>query len=248
MTELIKITEKDGQQLVSARELYDFLEVNTEFSKWCSRMFEYGFQVDLDFTPILTKSTGGRRPSDYALKMDCAKEISMIQRTEKGKQARKYFIAMEKKALQTGLPQNFAEALQLAADQAKTLELQQKQLQLAENTIQKDKPKVVFAEAVAGSDNLILIREFAKILSDEGFKIGQNRLFTWLRDNNYLSYKNEPYQNVIEQGLFEVIERTVGAADQTFTTRTSKITGKGQVYFSKKIRDSFNVENFELTN
>jgi len=102
--------------------------------------------------------------------------------------------------------------------------------------IEEDRSKVVFADAVSGSDNSILIRQFAKVLSDEGFKIGQNRLFYWFRKEGYINDKNEPYQNYVEQGLFEVIQRTVGAADQTFTVRTTKITGKGQIYFSKKLK------------
>lgn len=103
--------------------------------------------------------------------------------------------------------------------------------------IEENHAKVVFADAVAGSDNSILTRQFAKVLSDEGFEIGQNRLFRWFRENGYLNRDNEPYQNYVQQGLFEVIERTVGASDQTFTTRTTKITGKGQTYFAKKLRD-----------
>ena len=79
--ELIKITDHDGKQAVSARELHGFLEVKTDFTDWCKRMFEYGFDEDKDFTPILGISTGGRPSTDYALSLDCAKEISMIQRT-----------------------------------------------------------------------------------------------------------------------------------------------------------------------
>lgn len=120
-------------------------------------------------------------------------------------------------------------------EQEKRVFAESKVKELSEK-IEADAPKVVFAEAVAGSDNSILVRQFAKVLSDDGYKIGQNRLFKWLRENGYLNARNEPYQNYIEQGLFEVIERTIGASDQTFTTRTTKITGKGQTYFAIKIR------------
>jgi phage antirepressor YoqD-like protein len=105
-----------------------------------------------------------------------------------------------------------------------------------EAKIESDKSKVVFADSVHGSSNSILVREFAKVLSDDGFNIGQNRLFAWLRDQAFINKKNEPYQNFIEQGLFEVIERTIGSADETFTTTTTKITGKGQTYFAEKVR------------
>jgi len=95
--ELIKIQEKDGKQLVSARELHTFLGVRTPFKDWIQRMIEYGFVEGVDFSSFLSKSTGGRPSKEYALTLDMAKEISMIQRTEKGKQARQYFISCEKK-------------------------------------------------------------------------------------------------------------------------------------------------------
>lgn len=97
MEELIKITkDNEGNNLVSARELYNFLEISRDFTTWIKKMFEYGFQENKDFTPVQGKSTGGRPSVDYALTLDCSKEIAMIQRTDKGKQARQYFIAVEK--------------------------------------------------------------------------------------------------------------------------------------------------------
>lgn len=106
----------------------------------------------------------------------------------------------------------------------------------ANNKIEEDKPKIVFAESVIGSSNSILVRQFAKNLCDGGFEIGQNRLFEWFRENKYLNKDNEPYQNLLAAGLFEVITRTIGSGEETFTTRTTKITGKGQVYFAEKIK------------
>jgi anti-repressor protein len=108
MNELIKIMENEGQQAVSSRALYEFLEVKRDFTNWCKQMFEYGFEEDKDFTPILAKSTGGRPSVDYALTFDCAKEISMLQRTDKGKQARQYFIECEKKAKETVKPSSIS--------------------------------------------------------------------------------------------------------------------------------------------
>lgn len=116
MTEIIKITEQNGQQIVSARELYKFLEVKTDFTNWCKRMFEYGFEEEIDFTPFLAESTGGRPSVDYALTLDTAKEISMLQRTDKGKLARKYFIECEKK-----LGNNTLTAAELLLENAKML-------------------------------------------------------------------------------------------------------------------------------
>ena len=98
MKELIKVTTNDkGQQLVSARELHEFLEVKKDFTDWFKyRVAQYGFEENLDFTPILGKSTGGRPSKDFAIKIEMAKELSMVENNEKGKQARKYFIECEK--------------------------------------------------------------------------------------------------------------------------------------------------------
>ena len=99
--ELIKlITNEEGKQLVSARELHEFLEINTRFDKWFIRMCEYGFGENNDFTRVAQKcpTPGGMQTIiDYAITIDMAKELSMIQRTDKGKQARQYFIECEKK-------------------------------------------------------------------------------------------------------------------------------------------------------
>ncbi len=101
--ELIKVTtNEEGKQLVSARELYEFLEIRTRFNDWFSRMCEYGFVQDVDYEKIINEVCTQKRVRtyeqvDYAITLDMAKEISMIQRTEKGKQARQYFIECEKK-------------------------------------------------------------------------------------------------------------------------------------------------------
>ena len=115
MQEIIKIQENNGKQAVSARELYEFLEVNTKFADWCGRMFEqYGFEEGMDFIPNLGKSTGGRPSIDYVLSLNCAKEIAMIQRTPKGKQARAYFIACEEKLREMSKPLSTIDILKLS--------------------------------------------------------------------------------------------------------------------------------------
>lgn len=101
MNQLIPTHENDsGNILVSGRDLHEFLEIGTEYAKWISRMVEYGFEENVDFVVIVKNdenSLVGRKSADHHLKIDMAKEISMIQRNEKGKQARKYFIEVEKK-------------------------------------------------------------------------------------------------------------------------------------------------------
>jgi len=110
---------------------------------------------------------------------------------------------------------------------------------VAEALIERQKPQVLFAEAVQTSDTSILIGQLAKLITQNGVPIGQNRLFAWLRDEGYLGKKgahyNEPTQYAVERGWFEVTERTLNNPDGSVRiTRTTKVTGKGQVYFINK--------------
>lgn len=118
----------DLQQAVSARELYNFLQPSERFSNWFDRQLQYGFIHGQDYLGCEVFNTLARQTlQDFLISVDMAKEVSMIQRSDKGKQARQYFINCERKAQQPApamqIPQSFAEALQLAADQAKQLEL-----------------------------------------------------------------------------------------------------------------------------
>ena len=108
MSDLINITTKDGKQLVSARELHDFLGIGVHFSTWMKRMCEYGFEEDIDFSILKSSNPNGgiAKIDDYVITIDMAKEISMIQRTEKGKQARLYFIECEKKLKEVDVKAN----------------------------------------------------------------------------------------------------------------------------------------------
>ena len=112
MSELIKITTKDGKQLVSARELHDFLEIKTKYKDWFPRMVEYGFEEGIDFVKVAQKRATNNLKNpvttiiDHAITIDMAKELSMIQRTEKGKQARLYFIECEKKLKEVDVKAN----------------------------------------------------------------------------------------------------------------------------------------------
>ncbi|QPI66416.1 phage antirepressor [Exiguobacterium sp. PBE] len=112
----------------------------------------------------------------------------------------------------------------------------------AERMVETQKPKVLFADAVSTSDTSILIGQLAKLITQNGHNIGQNRLFEWMRRNGYLGksgqHYNEPAQYAMERGWFEVKERTVNNPDGSVRiTRTTKVTGKGQVYFINKFLD-----------
>lgn len=118
MNQLITITQNENNdQVVSGRELHEFLEVKTPYHIWFERMAEYGFTENVDFIGFEQKSSklGGRPSVDHALKLDMAKEISMIQRNEKGKQARQYFIEVEKELKQQLLPQTPEQQIALLA-------------------------------------------------------------------------------------------------------------------------------------
>lgn len=130
------------------------------------------------------------------------------------------------------VPGSFKEALLLAAHQQEEIEQQQKQ-------IEANKPKVLFAEAVSTSQRCCLVSELAKIISQNGVAIGQNRLFVWMRKNGYLcnkgQYYNQPTQKAMELGLFEIKKTTITKPDgDVIVNTTSKVTGKGQIYFVNK--------------
>lgn len=225
MNEIIKVNYENDRPTVLARDLHDFLEVKTAFKDWFPRMCEYGFSEGTDFCSFLSESTGGRPAQDAQLTIEMAKEICMLQRNERGKQARQYFIQLEK---DWNSPEKvMARALQIADKKIKRLETQ----------IEEDKPKVLFAGAVETSKSSILIGELAKILKQNGINIGQNRLFEWMRQNGYLIRRNGgdynmPTQRAMEMGLFEIKETSIVHADgHTSISKTPKVTGRGQVYF-----------------
>jgi toxin-antitoxin system, toxin component, bro family len=231
MNELIKVnTSENGDVVVSGRELHEFLEIGTEYAKWFDRMKDYGFIENIDFSVIVkiddddTAFGGVRKSTDHAIKLDMAKELAMIQRNEKGKQARQYFIAVEK---EYNSPEKImARALRIADETINNLKIQ----------IQQDKPKVLFAQAVSASHTSILIGDLAKLLKQNGYDTGQKRLFEELRQSGYLiksgSSKNMPTQKSMDMGLFEVKETTINNPDGSIrVTKTTKVTGKGQQYF-----------------
>lgn len=230
MNEIVRIDE--NTMTVSARDLHDALEVKTAFKDWFPRMCEYGFTEGTDFSSKMSESTGGRPAMDAAISIDMAKEICMIQRTEKGKEVRKYFLDLEK-AWNTP-EQVMSRALKIADKTITSLKVEVKQLS-AENEAMK--PGALFASAVSASETSILVRDFSKILRQNGADYGEKRLYKWLRKHGYiLQNSTEPSQRAMEQGLFERIERTVQRGDlPPIVTSTTKITGKGQVYFTNKI-------------
>ena len=151
---------------------------------------------------------------------------------------------------------NPAEAARAWADmyeKAHTLEVKTQQQQLAieakDKKIEEDKPKVAFADAVTSSSSCCLIGGLAKILAQNGYKIGQNRLFEWLRQHHYLGskgeYYNMPYQKYIEQGIFKLSQKTFSQGVNMKVGVTTVVTTKGQQYFINKFLSNQPTINFE---
>ena len=153
MNELIPLTERDGVQAVMGRDLHAFLEVRDNYTDWMKRMIAYGFSAGQDFSEISDKPKGAGRPRiDHIISLDMAKEISMIQRTDKGKQARAYFLECERRVKSSvpAIPQTYAEALRAAADNAERAE--RAELEAAQNAkrLELAAPKIAKAEAHSG--------------------------------------------------------------------------------------------------
>ena len=236
MNELITVNYDNEQPTVSARELHEFLEVSTRFGDWFPRMCEYGFEQGRDFNFLKNEQVrfeGNREVKrmidDAEITIDMAKELCMLQRNDKGKQARQYFLQLER---DWNSPEKvMARALQIAHKRIHTLTEQAK----------LDATLVHFAKGVTVSKTSILIFDFAKILRQNGADMGGKRFFAWLRENGYLvkrkgSDYNMPTQRSMELGLFEIKETVITHSDgHTTISRTPKITGKGQVYFFNKI-------------
>ncbi|MCT8383352.1 oxidoreductase [Leuconostoc mesenteroides] len=234
MEEIIKINQNNqGEAQVSARELYQALEVKKSyrFSQWfetnAKQLIENEDFTSVDATTVVNNGAI-KTIQDYSLTVDAAKQIALMSGTEKGKQVRMYFIQVEK--AWNSPDQIMARALTIA----------QMKLDHKDNLIAEMKPKALFADAVSASQTSILVGELAKLLKQNGIDTGANRLFTWLRDNGYLIRRkgtdyNMPTQKSMEMGLFEIKEHNhINSNGVNVTTKTPKVTGKGQQYFINK--------------
>jgi len=177
---------------VNARELHEFMEVETRFNDWITRRIEeYEFINDIDYLKMSKSDyTGiGKAPVEYYISINMAKELAMVERNQKGKEARKYFIDMEEKAIQAKnftLP-DFKNPVLMARIWADNYE----KINLLSDTLEKSKDKIEYYDAVMDSDDCTEVSTAAKTLN---FEIGRNKVFKLLRDSGYLKTNNEPYQ------------------------------------------------------
>ncbi len=229
MSELIPIQHHDGAQAVMGRDLHAFLEVATPYKDWFPRMAEYGFTAGQDFSAKMCGSTGGRPRQDHILSLDMAKEISMIQRTDKGKQARQYFIECERRARSPKI-----DASQITRMELIQIAMNAEQERLALEAKNKElEPKAEAYSSFIEADGKYSIGAVGKMLG-----IGQNKLFRELRNRRVLiskgNMRNTPYQHYMHH--FEVKAYTITHSDGTESVRhTTYVQPSGIDFIRKKL-------------
>lgn len=222
----------DQVQTVDARELHAKLGVGRDFSNWIkARITEYGFTSHIDFVEVSARSgenpSGGRPRVEYALSLDMAKELAMVENNDIGRATRRYFLSCERQAKAASVhflvPRSLPEALRLAADQAERIEAQKAQIATLA-------PKADFHDKVTEAVNCQTIEEVAKVLGT-----GQNRMFAWLRDQRILMASNMPYQRFIDEGHFRIVERQyTDRRGESHTYTRTLVTGKGFAYIQRR--------------
>ena len=231
--------EGKAVQTVNARELHSFLKVGRDFSNWIKdRIAEYGFVEGVDyvvFTKFGENPQGGRPQKEYAIRLDMGKELAMVERNDKGKQARLYFIECERR-----VKANVIDLTTALADPAKlrtALLAYTEKVMVLEAKVQEQAPKAQFHDAVAEAINCQSVQEVAKVLGT-----GSNRLFKFLRDEGLLMRDNLPYQKHLDAGYFRVVEKQYndGRGESHTYTRTL-VTGKGLAYIQKRLQNQNNI-------
>lgn len=223
MNELIKVNYDNDRPTVLARDLYDFLDIQERYSKWFDRMKEYGFTEGIDYTPYqMVHPQNGQTISDHQLTIEMAKEICMLQRNEKGKQARQYFINLEK-AWNTP-DMIMSRALKMAEKQLSSLKLVNAELTVQNQVMQ---PKADYFDELVDRNLLTNFRETAKQLD-----VPPKAFVAFLLDRKYI-YRDKrgklmPYQPHVESGLFEIKEcfneKTQWSGTQTLITPKGRET------------------------
>lgn len=221
MNELIKVDYTGEKPAVSARELHEFLEVKTAYKDWFPRMCEYGFTEGEDFCSFLSESTGGRPAQDAAVSIDMAKEICMLQRNEKGKLARQYFLALER---DWNSPEKvMARALRYAQQELQQVKALNSEL-MVDNQIMK--PKAEYFDELVERNLLTNFRETAKQMG-----VPPKRFVDFLLEKKYV-YRDKRGKLLPREdknnGLFEVKEcfneKTQWSGTQTLVTPKGRET------------------------
>lgn len=222
-TVMIPIREDEGQKTVDARDLHSFLQSGKDFSTWIKdRIEQFGFIEGSDFSPILGKSSGGRPSKEYALTLDMAKELSMVERTERGKKARQYFIACEKK-LKSHSPMDILR--DPAAMRGLLLDYSEQVIAL-QTTVSELKPQAEGLARISNADGDMCISTAAKVL-----QMRPKDLFHWLHSNQWIFRRGSewlPYGARESQGVLEAKVTVVYRGDGSERTCTqTRVTSKG---------------------
>jgi anti-repressor protein len=237
MNELIKVTEKDGKQLVSARELHDYLGLDkSQWSRWYkTNIVDNPFGIEgVDYEGFDMMSNGNLT-KNFALTLDFAKKLAMLSRTENGEKVRDYFIECERQSKQPfKIPKTYPEALYLAAQQAELIEAQQKELAKKTTIIEEQEPKVDFYDTIILKGKTVSVGEAAKLIN---VGLGQNKLFDFLRNEKVLMYNNVPYQKYIDNGCFTVVEKLVQKGKYSNVELKTMVCQKGIDFILKLCKE-----------
>lgn len=223
MNELIKIESKDGIETVNSRELWEKLESKQDFSTWIKARLE-GFIENIDYLvhKFVDNPLGGRPTIDYHLTLDTAKHVAMLERNEKGREIRAYFIEVEKAWNTPELV--FARALQAA----------NKLVEESRHRISELEPKAAFFDQVADSKTALQMRDVAAALNIPGW--GRNKIFELLRDQGILDDRNIPYRQFQDAGYFRVIEQSYNdKMGEAHISLKTLVYQKGVEYIRKMI-------------
>lgn len=240
MTELIRIEPSriggETIQTCNARDLHAFLKVKARFNDWIrNRVEDFGFQENQDFITLTRLLVSGGKRKDYYLSLDMAKELAMVERNAKGKEARLYFIDCERIAKsKTAVPAlpSYPEALRQLADAIDRNGVLESQKLALEHQARENAPKVAFAEDVVASGKEVTITVAAKILG-----MPPQKFRDWLRKNGFLyANANHAMQTSIRRGLMVVRFASFNHSDGTAgTSSTPHIMGAGLFYFYQRL-------------
>ena len=246
MNDLINIVPDDsGRQLVCARELHTFIQSKRDFSNWITqRIAKYGFTEGYDFTTnLLNNGRRGKPKKEYYLTLDVAKELSMVENNERGRQARRYFIQCEEELKAKKDIKNADTQFKLASlitENAMAIKELREDLKAMVLKVDNLPEKQKATTNRVGAKKNTSIKSFCNMLQRHGRNMGPNQLYTYLRKHGYFSNygptKNAPTQKAIELGLFNEKERLLNLDTQTLSIRHKKmLTPKGIEYFTKKL-------------
>ena len=240
MQELIKIEYTNDNPTVLGRDLHEALGVQTSYKDWFPRMCEYGFTKGKDFNAlkierVQTEGTRvvSRQVTDHQITLSMAKELCMLQRSEKGREFRQYFISVEE-------AWNKPEAVMARALQMANRTVEQLKKGVAELTEQNAAllPKAEYYDAVKDTSTVIQVKELSAYLCSNGVNIGRNKLFEKLRNDGFLcksgETRNLPTQEALDARLMEVKQSMFVRNGEVTTGSTTYITQKGLEYFLRR--------------